>query len=356
MKRIREGNDFDVAWAIERAGVPEDFTTAIEKRLTMIVYGNVIEHSLYTITDNILSINVPKEVAHFLGDYRLVFEYTLPDLGQPDGDLKCKTDVIAFRIVPTAADADLDMTVDVASDVAIGFKGDEGDPGVDAYQIWIDMGNTGTYADYLIWQRAPAVDAASTLDQLETEVSGNETTRQQNETGRVTAEGLRVTAETGRSNAESSRVTVEGERVTAEGSRATAESARVTAEGNRVSAETTRGNNEATRVSQETGRNTAEGNRVTAENGRVTKEGTRVTAEDGRVSAETTRNTNEGIRQSQEAARQTNTNTAIGNANNAAQAANTAAGLADDARLAIQSDLALKLESVEYSSTEFNEV
>jgi len=101
MKRIREGNDFDVTWAIKRAGVPEDFSTAIEKRLTMVVYGNVIEHSLYTITDNILAINVPKEVAHFMGDYRLVFEYTLPDLGQPDGDLKCKTDVVAsglFRL------------------------------------------------------------------------------------------------------------------------------------------------------------------------------------------------------------------------------------------------------------------
>ena len=31
---------------------------------------------------------------------------------------------------------------------------------------------------------------------------GNEATRQQNETGRVTAEGLRATAETGRANAE----------------------------------------------------------------------------------------------------------------------------------------------------------
>lgn len=164
MKRIREGNDFDVAWTIENSGVPEDFSTAIEKKLTMIVYGHVIEHSLYTITGNILTINVPKEVAIFRGDYRLVFEYTLPDLSQPDGDLKRKTDVVAFRIVPTTADADTDMVVNVTSDVAIGLKGDKGDPGVDAYQIWLDMGNTGTYDDYIVWQRKPAVDAAATAN------------------------------------------------------------------------------------------------------------------------------------------------------------------------------------------------
>lgn len=49
-------------------------------------------------------------------------------------------------------------------------------------------------------------------------------------------------------------------------------------------------------------------------------------------------------------------NTKAGEANTAAQTANTAAGLADMARLAIQSDLALKIESVTYSETEYNEI
>lgn len=48
--------------------------------------------------------------------------------------------------------------------------------------------------------------------------------------------------------------------------------------------------------------------------------------------------------------------TKAGEANTAAQAANTAAGLADTARLAIESDLALKIESEIYSETEYNEV
>ena len=49
-------------------------------------------------------------------------------------------------------------------------------------------------------------------------------------------------------------------------------------------------------------------------------------------------------------------NSKAGLANTAAQTANTAAGLADTARLAIQSDLALKIESVTYSETEYNEI
>lgn len=49
-------------------------------------------------------------------------------------------------------------------------------------------------------------------------------------------------------------------------------------------------------------------------------------------------------------------NTKAGEAHTAAQAANTAAGLADAARLAIQNDLAKKIESEPYSETEYNEV
>ncbi|HCB89122.1 MAG TPA: hypothetical protein DEP71_07565 [Porphyromonadaceae bacterium] len=49
-------------------------------------------------------------------------------------------------------------------------------------------------------------------------------------------------------------------------------------------------------------------------------------------------------------------NSKAGLANTAAQTANTAAGFADAARLSIQADLALKLESVTYSETEYNEI
>lgn len=347
MNRIRIGNDFDVAWSIFRGGAPEDFTTAIDKKLTMKVYGSVIENNSFTITGNIVTANMPTQLLTIPGDYRLIFEYTLPDAGQPDGDLKCKTDVVAFRLVPITAEADSIVLVNVASDVAIAFKGDKGDPGIDAYQIWLDMGNVGTYDDYLIWQRAPAVDAASTVDALEAQVSANETTRQQNETGRVSAESARVTAEQNRDTAESARSSAETARLNAESARDAAEDSRVTAENSRIS---------------------AEDSRISAESGRVA-------AEDDRLLAEQTRIANEDTRQQNETARQTNTataitnannatsaanlaagvaNTAATNANNAATAANTAASAADDARLAIQADLATKVEAEIRSANIYN--
>lgn len=49
-------------------------------------------------------------------------------------------------------------------------------------------------------------------------------------------------------------------------------------------------------------------------------------------------------------------NTKAGEANTAAQTANTAAQAADTARLNIQSDLATKIESITYSTVEYNEV
>jgi hypothetical protein len=210
--RIREGNDFDVVWAITRAGQPEDLSTATSMKLTLVVYGLVIEHSLFTVTDNVLSINIPKEVATIKGDYRLVFEYTLPNAGQPDGDLKCKTDVVPFRIVPFTADADDVYTIDTYSDVLFGFKGDKGDDGDDAYQIWLDLGNEGTYEDFIAYMRQPAVDAGASISELEGEIQASEGLRVSAETARVNAEG---DATKGRVKAENDRVTAEGERAQA---------------------------------------------------------------------------------------------------------------------------------------------
>ena len=166
MKRIREGNDFNVAWKIFQAGVAADLSQITDKKLTFSVFGNKTVYTNYTVSGQTLTIEFPKEVTTIRGEYRLTFEYTLPDEGQSDGDLKRTTDIIAFRIVATTAEADTDMTVDVSSDVAIAFKGDKGDPGYDAYQIWLDLGNTGTHEDYTVWQRQPAIDAVTSIAAL----------------------------------------------------------------------------------------------------------------------------------------------------------------------------------------------
>jgi hypothetical protein len=315
--KIREGNDFDVVWAIKRAGLPEDLSTAINMRLTLVVYGTTIEHSLFTVTDNVLSINIPREVATIKGDYRLVFEYTLPDAGQPDGDLKCKTDVVPFRIVPFTADADDVYTIDTSSDVLFGFKGDKGNDGDDAYQIWLDLGNVGTYEDFITYLRQPAVDAGASISELEAVIQSNETIRVDAEGERISAEILRLSAESGRAEAEGLRDVAEEQRIAAEGVRDDNEGDRITAESDRADAEELRDSAELIRLQSEIGRNTAEGLRVNAETGRNTAEGLR-------ASAETGRNTAEGTRVTQESARQTNTATAISEANEAAEAADTA--------------------------------
>ena len=316
--RIREGNDFDVVWAIKRAGVPEDLSTAINMKLTLVVYGLVIEHDLFTVTDNLLSINIPKEVATVNGDYRLIFEYILPDAGQPDGDLKCKTDVVPFRIVPFTAKADDIYTINVTSDIAFGFKGDKGDDGDDAYQIWLDLGNEGTYEDFIAYLRQPAVDAGASISELEGEIQ--------------VSEELRIQAESERDLAEATRVQAENERLSAE-------TIRQSNEGNRIEDEVTRVQNEAERISEEGIRQSSEVDRVEAEGIRQSNEIDRIEAEGVREQAEVERQNT-----IQEAVTATNlANEKANLANTAAQSANEAAGLADTARTELTTAVNTKL-------------
>ena len=347
--RIREGNDFNVAWKIFQAGVAVDLSQVTEKKLTFSVFGKKTEYTNYTVSGQTLMIEFPKEVTTVKGDYRLIFEYTIPDNGQSDGDLKRTTDVVAFRIVPFTADADADMTVNVSSDVAIAFKGDKGDRGYDAYHIWLDLGNTGTYEDYIAWLRQPATDAAESLSEFEQTVAYNEE--------------LRATAESYRVDAEDWRNHTEVDRITAEGIREANETARINAESNRADAEDLRDQAEVAREE-------AEGLRQTNTNTAIQNAGLATTAANTAAglanNAAAAANTAAG--DANNAAEAANTaaglannaaeaaSTAAGLANNAATAANTAAGLADEARLAIQADLSIKIESEIYSETEYNEI
>ena len=328
--RIREGNDFDVVWAITRAGQPEDLSTATNMKLTLVVYGLVIEHNLFTVADNVLRINIPKEVATVNGDYRLIFEYTLPDAGQPDGDLKCKTDVVPFRIVPFTAQADEIYTINVTSDIAFGFKGDKGDDGDDAYQIWLDLGNVGTYDDFIAYLRQPAVDAGASISELEGTIQASE--------------GLRV-------QAESERDLAEGTRIQAESERLAAEIIRQSNEGTRIDNEATRVQNEAERISKENVRQSNEIDRVEAEGLRAQAESERAQAESERVQAESERQAT-----IQEAVTATNlANEKANLANIAAQSANEAAGLADTARTELTTAVNTKLGEADGKISEMNE-
>ena len=144
MKRIRINNDFTFAWAIERNGLPEDLSTAIN----MVLQARNSAGTLQTITDydvagNIVSVEVTPEIANVLGRYVFILTYEIPDAGLSDLERLCEIDTDAFILVPRTAEADDAEDLLVTSDMAIGFKGDS------AYQIWLDAGNVGTLEDYL---------------------------------------------------------------------------------------------------------------------------------------------------------------------------------------------------------------
>ena len=125
MKRIRINNDFTFAWAIERNGLPEDLSTAIN----MVLRARNSTGAIQTITDydvaaNMVSVEITPEIANVLGRYNFILTYELPDASLDDLERLCEVDTDAFIIVPRTAEADDSTDLLVTSDMAIGFKGD----------------------------------------------------------------------------------------------------------------------------------------------------------------------------------------------------------------------------------------
>ena len=161
MKKIRRGNDFVFAWEIERNGLPEDLSSALEKHLYLFAMGKrveLVEGVDYNIAGNVVRIEVTPAIATILGTYKAEFHYILPDLGLIDEDRKCAVDVDAFVIVENTKQADNPSEFSITSDMAIAFKGDKGDS---AYLVWLEEGNTGTEDDYFTWLREPSVTAGA---------------------------------------------------------------------------------------------------------------------------------------------------------------------------------------------------
>lgn len=327
MKRIRINNDFTFAWAIERNGLPEDLSTAIN----MVLQARNSAGTLQTITDydvagNIVSVEVTPEIANVLGRYVFILTYELPDAGLSDLERLCEIDTDAFILVPRTAEADDAEDLLVTSDMAIGFKGDKGDPFLysdftpEQLESLKVKGDPFLYTDFtpeqIVELQKPATDAATAVNEAEALRVTAETTRVENEQGRLTAEGTRQSNEIARGNSEDDREDAEELRLSAEITRGQNEQARKDAEEIRVTAEGTRQTNTAIAI-------TNANNAATNAN---TKAGLADTAAN---------NANE---------KATLANNAATLANEKAGLANTAATNADNARLAIQTDLGLKLD------------
>ena len=328
--RIRQGNDFLFLWTIVRSGIPEDLDNAKNIRLHFKNYDCVSEVKSFQIVDgNIVRVEVSPEWASRLGAYRLILSYEFENHSYSDGDRKCVVDVLAFNIVPKTSEADDLTEVTKTTDIMIGFFG------LSAYEVWLKDNPDSTKEDYYNWLRQPATDAVSLIDDKIEHLDEVIDSSTANEAERVGAENIRLSNEIGRVNAETQRETNEAERLANEASRVSDELIRETNE-------STREQDEAIRKTNESERETAEATRVSNENNRVTAEQERVDAESLRVTAESSRESAESLRVEAELLRQSSTQEAIGNAENATENANTAAQNADNARLAIQDDLALK--------------
>jgi len=155
MKRIRIGNDFVVDWEIIRNGTSENLTLIENPSLTVRVLGKT-KYVPFKIGAGMIQIEFTPSICDTLGVYNLEFSYEIPDEGLSDLERKCTIDIDAFEIVPKSALADDAGAFALSSNLAIGFKGDEGDS---AYQVWLNAGNIGTVDDYLASLKGEKGDA-----------------------------------------------------------------------------------------------------------------------------------------------------------------------------------------------------
>lgn len=122
--KIRIGNDFKTKWAITWLGDPEDFSDATDIALFFNIYDKKIELIKdvdYTITDNIIEIDVTPDICNILGVYNLELHYTKPNNDFIDGERRSAVDIDAFRIVGKSENADATQEVSIISDAVAIF-------------------------------------------------------------------------------------------------------------------------------------------------------------------------------------------------------------------------------------------
>ena len=173
--KIRAGNQFEYIWAIERAGVAVDLTTATDIELSYGVGKPCTDYSKipFTVVDaNKIS---SSHLYGVTGTYNLKLEFKI------DGE-QSTIDIDAFKIVPRSEDASDSSQFVVTSDMAIGFKGDKGDK-----LTFADL----TTSDIAELQQ-PANDAIVSIQAVEVSVEQAEALRVQAEIDRQTNTGTAI--------------------------------------------------------------------------------------------------------------------------------------------------------------------
>lgn len=158
--KIRAGNQFTYLWAIERAGVAVDLTTATDIELSYGVGKLCADYSKIPFTAVDTNKISSSHLYGVTGTYNLKLEFKI------DGE-QSTIDIDAFKIVPRSEDASESTQFAVTSDMAIGFKGEKGDK-----LTFTDL----TPSDIAELQQ-PANDAIASIQAVEATVSGNENNR-----------------------------------------------------------------------------------------------------------------------------------------------------------------------------------
>ena len=242
--KIRAGNQFEYVWAIERAGVAVNLTTATDIELSYGVGKPCTDYSKipFTVVDtNKIS---SSHLYAVTGTYNLKLEFKI------DGEQNT-IDIDAFKIVPRSEDASDSSQFAVTSDMAIGFKGDK--------LTFADL----TPSDIAELQQ-PANDAIASIQSVEVAVENAETTRVESEQVRNEQEESRVLQENARQQSEHTRQT----------NIATAISNAEYATNDAITATDSANANEQVRISNESARVIAENTRQTAKQNSLIPDGT----------------------------------------------------------------------------------
>lgn len=298
MRKVRIGNDINVRWEVKTDGQAVSLEGKALKLYVRSAYRKE-EITTFTVEGCVVSFVYPASMQRMTGARAVILEDATE--GAPRRTV-CADQ--AFTLVAhTCEENDDDVEfenfmVSLQSNVLIGK------PGLSAYEVWLNEGNTGTLEDWYAYLQKPATDVAA-------KVTKAETARVEAEKKREDAENARAEAETARQDAENGRDTAEQKRAGNEDTRKTAEQSRNTAELDRRTDENIRTENESTRMTEENKRIAAERRRaatfsalsagVDAVVGKANAaieetdaaEALRAAAETGRTRAEDERETNE---------------------------------------------------------------
>ena len=250
LKKIRIGTDISMSVSLSDSDIRMSWDDVTVKHVVLYsddqkAQAGRGEYSVDRDTPELMKVMYSAAQQCYLGDYRLVVQFSLPVEGEEDKTYTA--DVPAFRLVAT--------TEEVKN--VPGNTGDDDVIGLHLDLESIDSSFVQELISACINATEDAVQAAAEVTETDKTVNRNEearvkaeAVRASNESQRILNEEARARAERLRTEAETARDAAEKERVSAEKGRERAEESRVKAESARVEAELKRQTDTAAAVKE----------------------------------------------------------------------------------------------------------